>query len=114
MNIDKMKKSIIDEVENQRRSLKEISRKIHSNPELGFHEEQAAELLTDYLKENGFTVERGICQLPTAFKAVYGERNPSIAILAEYDSLPESSGDRDSGRRIVRRENHNGREGCIQ
>ncbi|HEY93484.1 MAG TPA: M20 family metallopeptidase [Dehalococcoidia bacterium] len=89
MNIDKMKKSIIDEVENQRRSLKEISRKIHSNPELGFHEEQAAELLTDYLKENGFTVERGICQLPTAFKAVYGERNPSIAILAEYDSLPE-------------------------
>jgi len=89
MNIDKMKKSIIDEVENQRRSLKEISRKIHSNPELGFHEEQAAELLTDYLKENGFTVERGICQLPTAFKAVYGEGNPSIAILAEYDSLPE-------------------------
>ena len=89
MNIDELKKSIIQEVENQSRSLKEITRKIHSNPELGFHEEQASELLTDYLKGNNFTVELGICRLPTAFKAVYGTGKPEIAILAEYDSLPE-------------------------
>jgi amidohydrolase len=89
MNIDKLKKSIIEEVENQSGYLKEITRKIHSNPELGFHEERAAELLTDYLKENDFTVEPGICRLPTAFKAVYGKGKPEIAILAEYDSLPE-------------------------
>src|SRR4030042_1476607 len=84
-----MKKTIIDKVENQRGSLKEITRKIHSNPELGFHEEQASGILTDYLKENGFAVELGICRLPTAFKAVYGKGKPDIAILAEYDSLPE-------------------------
>jgi amidohydrolase len=89
MNIDKFKKSIIEEVESQNGSLKEITRKIHSNPELGFHEEKAAELLTDYLKENDFTVELGICRLPTAFKAAYGTGKPEIAILAEYDSLPE-------------------------
>ncbi|UCD08439.1 MAG: M20 family metallopeptidase [Dehalococcoidales bacterium] len=89
MNIDKMKNSIVKEVENQRESLKEINREIHSNPELGFHEEQAAELLTDYLRENGFIVEAGICRLQTAFKAVYGKGKPAIAILAEYDSLPE-------------------------
>jgi amidohydrolase len=89
MNIDQLKKSIIEEVENQRESLNEITRKIHSNPELGFHEEQAAQLLTNYLKKNYFSVEIGICQLPTAFKAVYGKGKPEIAILAEYDSLPE-------------------------
>ena len=89
MNIDELKKSIIEDVEDQSRSLKEITRKIHSNPELGFHEEQASELLTDYLKGNNFTVELGICRLPTAFKAVYGTGKPEIAILAEYDSLPE-------------------------
>ncbi len=89
MNIDKLKKSIIETVENQIEYLKEISRKIHSNPELGFHEERAAELLTDFLEENDFTVESGICRLPTAFKAVYGTGKPEIAILAEYDSLPE-------------------------
>lgn len=89
MNAEEIKKSLIEEVENQRESLVEISRKIHSNPELGFHEEKAAELLTDYLKGNGFAVEPGICRLPTAFKAVYGKGKPEIAILAEYDSLPE-------------------------
>ncbi|MBN2076640.1 MAG: M20 family metallopeptidase [Dehalococcoidales bacterium] len=89
MNVKQIKKSVIDKVESQRGELKEITRKIHSNPELGFHEEQAAQLLSNYLKENGFTVELGICQLPTAFKAVYGQGKPEIAILAEYDSLPE-------------------------
>lgn len=89
MNIDKLKKSVIEQVENQSRSLKEITRKIHSNPELGFHEEQAAALLTDYLKANDFTVELGICRIPTAFKAIYGKGKPAIAIMAEYDSLPE-------------------------
>jgi len=89
MNAEEIKKTLIEEVENQRESLVEISRKIHSNPELGFHEEKAAELLTDYLKGNGFAVEPGICRLPTAFKAVYGKGKPEIAILAEYDSLPE-------------------------
>ncbi len=89
MNIEIMKKSIIEKVDNQRESLCDLARKIHSNPELGFHEEQAAQLLTDYLKENRFTVELGICQLPTSFRAVYGKGKPEIAILAEYDSLPE-------------------------
>ena len=89
MDIEETKKFLIKEVENQRKSLKEISRKVHSNPELGFHEEKAAELLTNYLKGNGFVVELGICRLPTAFKAVYGKGKPEIAILAEYDALPE-------------------------
>jgi amidohydrolase len=89
MIIEEIKNSIIDNIEIQREDLKLITREIHSNPELGFHEEQAARLLKNYLEENGFSVELGICQLPTAFKAVYGKGKPEIAILAEYDSLPE-------------------------
>ena len=38
MNVKQIKKSVIDKVESQRGELKEITRKIHSNPELGFHE----------------------------------------------------------------------------
>ncbi|MCJ7769434.1 MAG: M20 family metallopeptidase, partial [Dehalococcoidales bacterium] len=45
--------------------------------------------LTQYLEANGFMVQRGICQLETAFKASYGNKRPAIAILAEYDALPE-------------------------
>ncbi len=89
MDTRKLKTSVIDEVEVHHHQLRELSLKIHSNPELGFHEEKAANWLTRYLEENGFSIERGICGLPTAFQASYGKRRPAIAILAEYDALPE-------------------------
>ena len=63
--------------------------KIHSSPELGFQEVKAAAWLTQYLEENGFSIERGICELPTAFRGSYRQGKPAIAILAEYDALPE-------------------------
>jgi amidohydrolase len=49
---------------------------------------QAAGWLTQILEEHSFSVERGICGLPTAFKSTYGEGRPSIALLAEYDAVP--------------------------
>lgn len=88
MDTEKLKASIIDEIDSRREQLTELSLKIHSNPELGFHEVKAAAWLTQYLEENGFSTERGICQLPTAFKGTYGMGKPAIAILAEYDALP--------------------------
>ncbi len=88
MEIEKLKAQISSEIDAHRNQLSELSLKIHSNPELGFHEVKAAEWLTRYLEENGFSIERGICELPTAFKAGYGEGRPAIAILAEYDALP--------------------------
>jgi amidohydrolase len=89
MDTEKLKASVINEIEACRNQLSELSLKIHSNPELGFQEVKAADWLTQYLKENGFSIERGICQLPTAFEASYGNGRPFIAILAEYDALPE-------------------------
>lgn len=77
------------EIDSRRQELSELSLKIHSNPELGFQEYKAAQWLTGYLEENGFSLERGICELPTAFQGRYGEGKPAIAILAEYDALPE-------------------------
>ncbi|MEE8598969.1 MAG: amidohydrolase, partial [Dehalococcoidales bacterium] len=34
------------------------------------------------------SIEQGICELPTAFMGSYGQGKPAIAILAEYDALP--------------------------
>ena len=45
--------------------------------------------LTDFLEKNGFSLEKGVGSLPTAFKAVYGSSRPLIALIAEYDALPE-------------------------
>jgi metal-dependent amidase/aminoacylase/carboxypeptidase family protein len=91
MKTNDIKPRIKQEIEAQSRRLREIALSIHSCPELGFKEEKSAAVLTGYLKENGFTVETGICQLPTAFRASYGNGKPNIAILAEYDALPGSA-----------------------
>ncbi len=89
LNMEKSKAAVIDEIDAHHHQLSELSLKIHANPELGFKEVRAAAWLTQYLEENGFSVERGICQLPTAFRASYGQGKLAIAILAEYDALPE-------------------------
>ena len=89
MNTEKLKTSVISEIDARRQQLSELSLKIHANPELGFHETKAASWLTQYLMENGFAIEQGICGLPTAFRGSYGQGKPVIAILAEYDALPK-------------------------
>ncbi|GAJ03564.1 unnamed protein product, partial [marine sediment metagenome] len=88
MNIEKLKAAVTGEIDAQRHQLSELSLKIHANPELSFHEVKATAWLTRYLEENGFSIERGICELPTAFRGSYGQGKPTIAILAEYDALP--------------------------
>ena len=89
MNLEGLKSSAIGEIDARHHQLSELSLKIHANPELGFHETKAASWLTQYLMENGFAIEQGICKLPTAFRGSYGQGKPVIAILAEYDALPK-------------------------
>lgn len=69
-------------------SLIDLSHRIHSKPELGFEEEHAAGWICDVLDSAGFKVERGICDLSTAFSAKAGNGPVHVAICAEYDSLP--------------------------
>lgn len=68
-----------------------VSTEIHAHPELAFHEHRSAELLCSLLEEHGFSVQRGVGGLETAFRAeAQGAGDgPTIAILAEYDALPE-------------------------
>src|SRR3990172_6435474 len=83
-----LKRRAADEIDRRRPELIDLSLQIHANPEVAFEEVKSAALLTDYLERNGFAVERGICQIPTAFRASYGSGEPRVAIIAEYDALP--------------------------
>lgn len=85
---ERLKARVCADVEKQRDRLIRLSLKIHSHPELGFKEKKASEWLTRYLCRAGFSVEKSICGLPTAFKAVYGSGHPVIVLIAEYDALP--------------------------
>ena len=89
MDTERLKTSVVGEIDTRRQQLSELSLKIHANPEIAFQEVKSATWLTEYLKENGFSIEQGICGLSTAFRASYGQGKPAIAILAEYDALPK-------------------------
>jgi len=87
-NTDTLKTSVVKEVDAQEARLRRLALDIHAKPEVAFHEEKACAWLADYLQENGFAVDRGICGLSTSFKAAYGRGKPTIALVGEYDALP--------------------------
>jgi amidohydrolase len=89
MDIKKLKKTVVKDIDSSYKKLRELSRKLHDHPETSLQERQASNWLAEYLERNGFNVERGICELPTAFRGRYGQGRPVIAFLAEYDALPK-------------------------
>jgi amidohydrolase len=66
-----------------------ISTRLHRTPELRFQEYTAAAALADYLRAAGFAVELPAYGLETAFRATLGSGRPAVAILCEYDALPD-------------------------
>lgn len=61
--------------------------------EVGYQEERSSARIQEELRAAGFTVQAGVADMPTAFRASYGSGDPVIAILAEYDALPGLSQD---------------------
>jgi len=82
------KSAVRDCFESAQDRLVELSHRIHAHPELGFEEEQASSWLCESLADAGFSVQKGICDLPTAFLARAGHGSLHIGICAEYDCLP--------------------------
>src|SRR4051794_29308676 len=66
-----------------------MARSIWEFAEVGYKETRSSALLADALKAEGFDVKRGVAGIPTAFTATIGSGKPVIAILGEYDALPE-------------------------
>ncbi|CAH1225226.1 PM20D2 [Branchiostoma lanceolatum] len=68
--------------------LYDLSQEIWKNPELAFKERYAHRVLTDFLENRGFRVDRHY-KLETAFRAVCGEEGGlHVCVICEYDALP--------------------------
>jgi aminobenzoyl-glutamate utilization protein B len=65
-----------------------VSRQIWEAAELGFHETKSSALLQQELTANGFQVQAGVANMPTAFTATFGTGKPVIVIMGEFDALP--------------------------
>ena len=65
-----------------------LGSEIWHNPELGLEEHKAHSILTSYLEEKGFMVDRAYTGVATAFRATYGRGRPNVCVICEYDALP--------------------------
>lgn len=83
-----LKKEVIASVETQKDELITVSDKIWAAAEIAFQEKVSSQTLIDYARANGFDVEVGVAETPTAFVATYGSGKPIIGILGEFDALP--------------------------
>ena len=66
-----------------------LAKEIWGYAELSYEETKSAAALIAALKQEGFTIEEGIADIPTAFTATYqcGSGKPVVGFLAEYDAL---------------------------
>jgi aminobenzoyl-glutamate utilization protein B len=87
-NLSKNKKALIASIEKHQNALIEISDGIWALAETAFEETESSKILSDYAEKQGFTLERGVAEMPTAFVATYGSGKPVISVLGEFDALP--------------------------
>ncbi|WP_294082445.1 M20 family metallopeptidase [Sphaerobacter sp.] len=87
-NLEAAREAILAKIDAERDNLIALSKFIHANPEIALQEVKASAACADFLAERGFSVERGVADLPTAFHASTGEGRPHVGYLSEYDALP--------------------------
>ncbi len=86
--LTKSKSHVIATIEKHQSNLIKISDDIWSLAETAFEEHKSSKILADYAENQGFTVDRGVAGMPTAFVASYGSGKPVISVLGEFDALP--------------------------
>jgi len=91
--ISREKQTVIDQVDSLQAEIENISMELWKYSEIALTETHSAAFVADILEAEGFKLERGVADMPTAFVAEWGEGGPVIGILAEYDALPDIGND---------------------
>jgi amidohydrolase len=82
-------KQIDAAVELRRDDLCTLARTIHAHPELSFNEHRASQWIVELCERHGHAAERPFGGLATSMRSRVGQTGPHVAVLAEYDALPE-------------------------
>ena len=89
--LEQYKKEAAADVDSMRELTQQMVDMVFSFGELGFQEFETSKYLTGILEKNGFTVERGIAGIPTAWMATWGSGKPVIALGSDIDCIPQAS-----------------------
>jgi aminobenzoyl-glutamate utilization protein B len=91
VKLDALKQSAAAEVEGMRVFTQQMVDQIFSYAELGYQEFETSAYLTGILEKNGFTIERGVADMPTGWVATWGSGKPVIALGSDIDDIPQAS-----------------------
>ena len=80
-----------DTIDGRAKMTQEIVDMLFSFSELGFQEFETQRYLTGILEQNGFDVELGVADIPSAWWASWGSGEPVIALGSDVDGIPKSS-----------------------
>jgi aminobenzoyl-glutamate utilization protein B len=89
--IERLKTEALSKVEGRAKQIQEMVDMVFSFGELGMQEFETSKYLTGILEQNGFTVERGVAGIPTAWVARWGSGKPVIALGSDIDCIPQAS-----------------------
>ena len=89
--IEKIRKEILEEIDKKQAFSQQMVDMIFSFGELGFQEYETSNYITSILEKEGFTIERGISGIPTAWIAKWGSGKPVIALGSDIDCIPKAS-----------------------
>lgn len=91
--LDKLKAEAQQMVEARSKQVQEIVDMLFSFQELGFQEFETQKYLTNLLQKEGFTIEKGVAGIPSAWTAKwsYGTGKPEISLGSDVDGIPQAS-----------------------
>ncbi|MFC0384288.1 M20 family metallopeptidase [Muricoccus vinaceus] len=78
-------------VDERRDDYAAFSDRVWDMPEIAYTETRSVAEHLAMMEKEGFRIERDLAGIPTAVMGEYGEGGPVIAILGEYDALPNLS-----------------------
>jgi len=89
--VNSLKAQALTTLAGKEKQAQEMVDMVFSFGELGFQEYETSKYLTGILEKNGFTVDRGISGIPTAWMAKWGSGSPVIALGSDIDCIPKAS-----------------------
>ena len=89
--IETLRKELLTEIDQKATFTAQLNDQLFSYAELGFQEFETYKLLTTLLEKEGFTIEKGLSGIPTAWMAKWGSGKPVIAVGSDIDCIPKAS-----------------------
>jgi aminobenzoyl-glutamate utilization protein B len=89
--LDRLKAEVARLIDARAKLGQQMVDEVFSFGELGMQEIETSRYLTGILEQNGFTIQRGVAGIPTAWIARWGSGSPMIALGSDIDGIPQAN-----------------------